>query len=88
MPDLDPEPEWQRLDQGYDESKTSLELSDLCAAAAYRGGECLVNQWDGDLYAPMDWKCAFGHELQAKPNTILKAGHWCPQCITPPWDFD
>jgi hypothetical protein len=36
----------------------------------------------------LDWKCAFGHEFQAKPNTILKAGHWCPQCIAPPWDFD
>ncbi|MFL7892172.1 MAG: NAD(P)-dependent oxidoreductase [Anaerolineales bacterium] len=88
MPNLDPEPEWQRLDHGYDESKISLELSDLCAAAAFRGGECLANQWDGDLYVPLDWKCAFGHEFQAKPNTILKAGHWCPQCIAPPWDFD
>jgi hypothetical protein len=28
------------------------------------------------------------HEFNAKPNTILKAGHWCPQCMAPPWNFD
>jgi nucleoside-diphosphate-sugar epimerase len=88
MPNLDPEPEWQRLDHGYDESKTSLELCDLCAAATFRGGKCQADKWDGDLYLPLDWTCGFGHEFRASPNTILKTGHWCSQCMAPPWDFD
>ncbi len=88
MPDLDPDPEWQRLAHGYDESKSRLDLRDLQAAAEFRGGECLSVDWDGDMFATLDWKCAAQHTFQAKANTILKAGHWCPQCMAPPWDFD
>ena len=88
MPDLDPDPEWHRLNHGYDESKAHLSLSDLQGAAEFRGGECMSGEWDGDLNATLNWKCAFEHEFKAKPNTILKAGHWCPQCMAPPWDFD
>jgi nucleoside-diphosphate-sugar epimerase len=88
MPDMSLEPEWHRLDHGYDETKPQLELSDLQGAADFRGGECLASEWDGDMFAALDWKCSAEHEFQAKPNTILKAGHWCPGCMAPPWDFD
>ncbi len=87
MPQLDPEPEWQRLDHGYDESKPQLDLGDLQAAARFRGGQCLCASWDGDMYATLRWQCAFGHEFTAKPYTVLKAGHWCPVCVAPPWDL-
>ena len=40
------------------------------------------------MFTSLDWKCAAGHEFQSKANTILKAGHWCPECMAPPWDFD
>jgi hypothetical protein len=86
--DIEPDPAWRRLDHGYDETKSLLALSDLQAAAAYRGGECLADEWDSDMFTSLDWHCASGHEFQAKPNTILKAGHWCPECMAPPWDFD
>jgi nucleoside-diphosphate-sugar epimerase len=88
MPDLDPAPLWRRLDHGYDETKPQLDLGDLQAAAEFRGGECLAAEWDGEMFTPLKWKCAAQHEFQAKPNTILKTGHWCPQCMPPPWDFD
>jgi nucleoside-diphosphate-sugar epimerase len=88
MPQLDPEPQWRRLDHGYDESKEQLDLGDLRGAAQFRGGECLSSAWDGDMYATLVWKCSFGHEFTGKPNTILKAGHWCPVCVAPPWNFD
>ena len=88
MPQLVTEPEWQRLDHGYDESKEQLDLADLQGAARSRGGECLSNQWDGDMYATLAWRCSFGHEFTGKPYTILKAGHWCPVCVAPPWNFD
>ena len=88
MPQLDPEPEWYRLDHGYDESKERLDLGDLRGAARFRGGECLSNDWDGDMYSTLAWRCCFGHEFTGKPHTILKAGHWCPVCVAPPWNFD
>lgn len=88
MPALDPDPEWQRLDHGYDESKAQLDLADLQDAARFRGGECLSGDWDGDWYSTLAWRCARGHAFTAKPYTVLKAGHWCPQCLPPPWDYD
>jgi nucleoside-diphosphate-sugar epimerase len=88
MPQCDPEPEWHRLDHGYEESKERLDLEDLRGAARFRGGECLSSVWDGDMYSTLAWTCAFGHEFTARPNTVLKAGHWCPVCVAPPWNFD
>jgi nucleoside-diphosphate-sugar epimerase len=88
LPELVPDLEWIRLDHGYDEKKNQLDLEDLRGAAAFRGGECLSSQWSGDLYLTLRWKCARYHEFFGKPYTILKAGHWCPHCVPPPWDFD
>jgi hypothetical protein len=88
LPKIDPDPDWKRLDHGYDESKARLDLTDLQRAAAFRGGDCLSSEWDGDMYTTLEWRCAFGHEFEGKPNTILKAGHWCPVCVAPPWNYD
>jgi len=75
------------LDHGYDESASFLVLEDLEKAAVFRGGACLSSSWSGDLFETLEWKCAFGHRFSAKPNTVLKAGHWCPECEAPSWDF-
>jgi len=88
MPRFVPELDCAFLDHGYDESKAALDLGDLQQAAAFRGGECLSSGWDGDLYAVQPWRCAFGHEFTARPYTVLKAGHWCPECLPPPWSYD
>ena len=88
LPVLVPELDWKRLDHGYDEIKERLDLEDLREAARYRGGECHSSQWGGDMYQTLEWRCARGHEFEGKPYTILKAGHWCPDCVPPPWDFD
>ena len=80
------------LSHGYDESKpdSELDLADMRDAAAFRGGECLSESMTkGDLYTPLTWRCHDGHEFVARPYTVLKAGHWCPDCCQPePWDFD
>ena len=88
MPNIDPQQPALILDHGYDEEKAQLELADLQQAAAYRGGECLTQAWDGDLYTPIDWCCARGHHFSATAYTILKAGHWCPDCLPPAWNYD
>jgi len=87
MPNLDPDAPWERLNHGYDETKAILDLKDLQNAAGFRGGRCLAASWDGDPYAPLDWECAFGHTFTGRPFSLLKAGHWCPDC-TATWNFD
>ena len=76
------------LDHGFDESKECLELVDLQKAADFRCGKCLSSNWNGDFYTNLEWKCAFNHQFSAKPFTVLKTGHWCPSCVSPPWNGD
>jgi nucleoside-diphosphate-sugar epimerase len=80
------------LDHGYDENKpdAELDIEDMKRAAQFRGGECLSCEMKkGDLYAPLKWRCHDGHEFYASPYTVVKAGHWCPDCCQPqPWDYD
>ncbi|WP_204903545.1 NAD-dependent epimerase/dehydratase family protein [Mycobacterium riyadhense] len=88
MPEMRHDAPFEQLNHGYDETKTELELNDLQDAAAFRGGECMSLSWSGDLYETLGWRCAFDHAFAAKPYTIIKAGHWCPQCLPPPWNYD
>ena len=89
MPELESEKiKYIRLDHGYDETKEILDLQDLKEAAKFRGGFCLADEWDGDMYTSLNWQCAFDHQFTGKPYTILKAGHWCPDCLAPPWNYD
>lgn len=78
------------LDHGYDENKSleALTLKDLKAAAKFRGGDCLEKEYNGDPYTPIKWKCADGHEFEMSVNLVLKGGHWCPECLPMPWNYD
>lgn len=87
MPDLSRHAPFRRLYHGYDESQSQLALYDLRNAARFRGGACLAAGWDGDVYAPVAWECAFGHRFDGRPYTVLKAGHWCPICVSR-WNGD
>ncbi|NSW50924.1 MAG: NAD(P)-dependent oxidoreductase [Anaerolineae bacterium] len=73
---------------GYNDTGNSVTLAGLVSAAVYRGGECQSLDWNGDLFADVRWRCARGHTFIMKPNTVLKGGHWCPDCAAPPWDYD
>ncbi len=93
IPDWDTEKTWEtvrnlektHIDHGYDESKSKLDVEDLHKAADFRGGKLLSQEWNGDLFNTLEWECCLSHKFSAKPNTILKAGHWCPECAHPPW---
>ena len=79
------DPPSREISHGYDESKAELTISDLRQAARFRGGNCLSVSWSGDMQEKLEWGCARDHFFVAKPFTILKAGHWCPECLPTPW---
>ncbi|HOY38388.1 MAG: NAD(P)-dependent oxidoreductase [Bacteroidales bacterium] len=83
-----PEPECIQLNHGYDQTKESLEVSDLQSAANFRGGKLISEEWDQDMYCQMVWECEFGHRFEASAYAVLKAGHWCTVCEAPPWNYD
>lgn len=87
MPDIDAKA--YLIDHGYDESKRDdeLTLDDMQDAARFRGGVCLSPFFE-DMRTKLRWSCAFGHEFEATPALILKGGHWCPECLPPPWNYD
>ena len=82
--------EMSYLNHGYDESKPleELTLDELKKAAEFRGGECLAEELPKDVYTPIKWKCARGHEFEMSVNLVLKGGHWCGECLPMPWNYD
>lgn len=85
-------PDYMKLNHGYDESKmdSELDIEDMRAVAEFRGGQCLSDSMvKGDLYTPLKWCCHKGHVFYASPYTIMKAGHWCSECASlTSWDYD
>jgi nucleoside-diphosphate-sugar epimerase len=80
-----------RLNHGYDESKpkSELDINDMRQAAEFRGAKCLSETMaKGDLYTKLKWQCTFGHQFEASPALILLGGHWCPDCLPAPWNYD
>ncbi len=86
-PSLDHRQEYTRLDHGYDEMKREPGLEDLQAAARFRGGQLISETWAGHMHATLRWRCCQGHRFRMTPHAVLKGGHWCLECIAPPWDY-
>ncbi|MDO5744436.1 MAG: NAD(P)-dependent oxidoreductase [Micrococcaceae bacterium] len=81
----------QPLSHGFNDELPDVEIGLVHArsAAGFRGGECRAKTLEtGDLYTPVPWRCAFGHDFTATGYLVLRAGHWCPDCEAPPWNFD
>ena len=72
---------------GYNEGGTVILVGFPKKAAEFRGGECLSKKMK-DMRTKLKWKCAFDHEFEGSPYLILRAGHWCPECVAPPWEYD
>ena len=65
------------------------DIEDMRKAAEFRGGKCLSPvMTKGDLSTPLDWECQFGHRFKASPTLVLLGGHWCPECLPLPWNYD
>jgi 2,4-dienoyl-CoA reductase-like NADH-dependent reductase (Old Yellow Enzyme family)/thioredoxin reductase len=83
-----PSEEATYLNHGYDEEKgiENLTIEDLNKAAKFRGGECLAKEVL-DIYTPIKWRCADGHEFMLSTNAVLHGGHWCPECLRNEWHY-
>lgn len=80
-----------KLDHGYDERMPDeeLDIDVMRKVAEFRGGKCLSKSMiKGDLHTRLEWECAFGHKFKMSPLTVLKGGHWCPECLPTPWRYD
>lgn len=79
------------LDHGYDENKPieSLTFEELKNAAEFRGGKLGDSEISGTSAEkrhlspdkPIEWICSEGHHFRLTPRTVLKGGHWCPECL-------
>lgn len=87
MPSLDTQQPATRLSHGYDESTDMLDQQALENAANFRGGVLKTASWDGDLQTRLSWACCQGHDFEMTPHAVLKGGHWCLDCIGPPWNY-
>lgn len=56
-----------------------LSIETMQEIARSKGGECLSSQYFG-AHIKLRWRCAKGHEWDAKPNYIKNLGTWCPFC--------
>jgi nucleoside-diphosphate-sugar epimerase len=86
MPSLDHEMPHKRFDHGYDESKDVFEIADLEGVASFRGGSIQKDGWKGDMHQKVKWTCGQNHDFELTPHAVLRGGHWCFECISPPWE--
>ncbi|MGW8315014.1 MAG: NAD-dependent epimerase/dehydratase family protein [Bacteroidales bacterium] len=87
LPDLDHTQPFRRLSHGFDESKPVPGMEDLRQAADFRGGELESPEWSGDMDQPLSWRCCQQHQFTLTPRSVLLGGHWCMECLGPPWDY-
>ena len=80
------EEENKELETKEDAQTKEYTLEDMQKLAKARGGQCLSTEFI-DVKSKLKWKCGFGHEFEATPRPLL-AGHWCPECMPPPWNWD
>jgi len=61
-------------------------IEGMTVLAATRGGRCNSSEYVDDSI-PLKWSCGRNHLWTASP-ALVRAGHWCPECSPPPWNYD
>ena len=76
------------IEHGYNETKplSQLTMAELQAAAAFRGGRLVSDNYSGDPSQQLVWECYQEHRFEASPKLVLEGGHWCPDCLSDHWD--
>jgi hypothetical protein len=58
-----------------------ITLEDLQTAARSKGGECLSSVCLG-ANVKHRWRCAEGHEWEARASSVKNQGTWCRKCVS------
>lgn len=81
-----------KIDKGFDSSKKDedIDIDDLKSVALSHGGKLITSTFNkGDIFTKVEWEDQDGNRFFARPNTILRAGHWNnPSYKSLVWDFD
>ena len=56
-----------------------LDLGIAFSTARARGGSCLSDTYR-NIWTPLRWRCARGHEWSASLGSVKDKGSWCPTC--------
>ena len=64
-------------------TEAEARLAELQAIAAARGGTCLAASYVRSS-DKVRWRCASGHEWEAKVSHVVHIGSWCPVCAARP----
>jgi len=59
--------------------ESALSIEEMREIAAARGGVCLSDSYT-NAQGNLRWRCAKGHEWNAKPNSVKHHATWCPTC--------
>lgn len=59
--------------------KARLSLAHARDLAAARGGQCLSDRYVNSR-SSLRWRCANGHEWNARLGNVKYSGTWCPEC--------
>ena len=82
-----PSPHSTRFEHGYSNDKLLFKVEEIEGAASFRGSQCRTEEKEVYLSDHLEWECAFGHQFKMRVRTVLKGGHWCPEC-TRTWNGD
>ncbi len=61
--------------------KARLNIGVFQEIAKARGGECLSDVYE-NINRKLKWRCAAGHEWEAKADGVKNSGSWCPICAS------
>lgn len=76
------------VDFGIDIDKDNFSIEELRSYAKMHGGK-LISTKIGGLYDKLKWQNSDGEIFEARPSTIVKAGHWFNITYKEnAWDFD
>ena len=77
-----------QIDHFFDIDNANVSLEDLKNVAKAHGGKLLSKNFSG-LNDKLEWQNSDGETFEARPYTVLFAGHWMnPTYTQNAWDFD
>jgi hypothetical protein len=56
-----------------------LGIEQMQEVAAEKGGKCLSEEYASNK-TPLLWECGEGHRWEARPDSVVRVGTWCPVC--------